>query len=78
VEIIITTEQVTKVFKQLIPRKASGPDNVSPFLLKTTEELGPVWQSIFQLSLDSHTQTWKTSHIILIPNKPCTMEHNDY
>lgn len=43
-EIIVTTEQVTKVFKQLNPRKASGPDNVSPVLLKTfAEELGPVW-----------------------------------
>lgn len=76
----ITAEQVTEVFKHLNPRKACGPDKVTPHLLKIcAEELGPVWQPIYQQTLNSEVPTvWKTSHIIPIPKKPCPKENNDY
>lgn len=56
--IIITEEDVRKVFQGTNARKASGPDECSAFLLKNfASELAPVWQPIFQTSVDTHTQS---------------------
>ena len=41
--IVLEPHTVTKVFKSIQSNKATGPDNMSAFLLKTfAEELSPV------------------------------------
>lgn len=77
----ISVGQVAHVFRHLNGRKSTGPDNINASILKTySEELAPVWQPIFQHSLDTHTlpTAWKTSHIIPLPKKPCSKECNDF
>ena len=61
--------------------KATGPDGMCAFLLKTcAEELTPAWHRLFQLSLDTCTvpEIWKKSIIVPVPKKPCPQENNDY
>ena len=49
--IFIDPYAVTKVFKSMHLKKATGPDNMSSFLLKTfAEELTLTWHQLFQLS----------------------------
>ena len=77
----ITVEEVRATFQRNNTRKALGPDQSSALILKTfARELAPVWQPIFQQSLDTHhiPLAWKTSHIKPIPKKKCPKEHNDY
>ena len=77
----IDVDVVTKVFQHVCSRKATGPDGISAFLLKTfAEELAPAWCPIFQLLVDSHSVPilWKTSHITHVPKKTCPRENNDY
>ena len=77
----IDVDVVTIVFQHVCCRKATGPDGISAFLLKTfAEELAPAWCPIFQLSVDSQWVSilWKTSHINSVPNKTCPKENNDY
>lgn len=53
---------VNKVFKQVSVNKATGPDDISLFLLKTfADELTQAWRPIFQRSVDTHTvpSLWK-------------------
>lgn len=79
--IFIDPHAVTKVFKSMYLKKATGPDNMSTFLLKTfAEELTPVWHQLFQLSIDKHVvpEIWKKSTIIPVPKKACPQEDNDY
>ena len=68
----IDVDVVTNVFPNVCNRKATGPDGISAFLLKTfAEELAPAWCPIFQLSVDSHRVPilWKTSDINPVPKK---------
>jgi hypothetical protein len=52
----ITDEGVKKLLKGLNPSKASGPDQLSPRLLKELHtEIAPVLTHIFQISLKSGT-----------------------
>ena len=45
---------VHKLLTQLKPRKAVGPDNISPALLKmAADELAPILTRFFQFSYDS-------------------------
>ena len=77
----IYVDVVTKAFQHVYSRKATGPDGISAFLLKTfAEELAPAWCPIFQLSVDSHRVpiVWKTSYITPVPKKTCTKENNEY
>ncbi|KAL2103161.1 hypothetical protein ACEWY4_000029 [Coilia grayii] len=77
----ITVEEVRGTFQRNSTRKALGPDHSSALILKTFAwELAPVWQPIFQQSLDTHhiPLAWKTSHIKPIPKKKCPKEYNDY
>ena len=77
----IDVDVVTKVFQHVCSRKATGPDVISAFLLKTfAEELAPAWCPIFQFSVDSHRVLilWKTSYITPVPKKTCPKENNDY
>lgn len=72
---------VNNVFKQVNVNKATGPDGISAFLLKTcADELITAWAPIFQRSLDSHTvpAQWKSAIITPVPKKPCPQENNDF
>ena len=80
-KINITEEEVRSTFHHLNGRKATGPDNLSAFVLKTcAAELAPVWQPVFQCSMDTHIipTKWKTSHIIPLPKIKCPKEPGDY
>ncbi|KAK3526126.1 hypothetical protein QTP70_016106, partial [Hemibagrus guttatus] len=60
----IKEEQVNRLFKRLNTRKATGPDSVSPSLLKhCANQLSPVFADIFNTSLETcHVPTcFKTS-----------------
>ncbi len=78
--ILIEPHAVTKVFKTIHTNKATGPDNMSVFVLRTfAEELPPAWHKLFQFSIDTHTVPvlWKKSVIIPVPKKVCPQEDND-
>ncbi len=54
--ILIEPHAVPKVFKTIHTNKATGPDNMSVFVLRTfAEELSPAWHKLFQVSIDTHT-----------------------
>lgn len=79
--ILIDSQTVIKNFKAIKTSKATGPDNMSAFLLKTfAEELSPAWHKLFQLSIDTQTVPvlWKKSVIIPVPKKVSPQEDNDY
>jgi hypothetical protein len=53
-DLTIREEGVTKLLSDLNPHKAAGPDEISPWVLKTAaNELGPALSVLFQLSLDT-------------------------
>ena len=65
---------VTQLFQHVCSRKATGPDGIPAFLLKTfAEELAQAWCPTFQLSIDSHRVPilWKTSYITPIQKIIC-------
>ncbi|KAK0134576.1 RNA-directed DNA polymerase from mobile element jockey [Merluccius polli] len=72
---------VNKLFRRQNPRKAAGPDSVSPSTLKhCTDQLSPVFTDIFNTSLETcHMPAcFKTSTIIPVPKKPRTTGLNDF
>ncbi len=72
---------ITKVFKQVNATKATGPDGISPFLIRTcADELTSAWCPILQWSLYSHTvpTLWKKAIITPVPKKSCPQENNDF
>ena len=78
---IVTTlclqeKDVHRLFKRQNPRKAAGPDSVSPSTLKhCADQLSPVFTDIFNSSLETcHVPAcFKASTIIPIPKK--TKDH---
>jgi hypothetical protein len=59
---------VKKLLKGLNPNKASGPDQISPRLLKELhQEVTPILTHIFQISLKTGIvpEDWK--HSIIVP-----------
>ena len=68
------------LLKELNSRKSSGPDNISPLLLKSCHnELSGVYQHLFQLSISSGIpRIWKTAVIVPVPKKTTAKEYNDY
>ena len=69
------------MFKRQIPRKAAGPDSVSPSTLKhCADQLSPVFTDIFNTSLETcHVPAcFKTSTIIPVPKKTRTTGLQDY
>uniref|UniRef100_A0A665T724 Reverse transcriptase domain-containing protein n=1 Tax=Echeneis naucrates TaxID=173247 RepID=A0A665T724_ECHNA len=77
----ITADQVRGELRKLHPRKAAGPDKVSPRLLKTcAAELGEPLQHVFNLSLQlgKVPTLWKTSCIVPVPKKNRPSELNDF
>uniref|UniRef100_A0A8C5B5M9 General transcription factor IIH subunit 3 n=1 Tax=Gadus morhua TaxID=8049 RepID=A0A8C5B5M9_GADMO len=72
---------VNKLFKRPNPRKAAGPDSVSPSPLKHfANQLSPMFTEIFNTSLETcHVPAcFKVSTIIPVPKKPRTTGLNDY
>lgn len=79
--LLITEQQVVKTFNKINIRKASGPDGLRGVVLKEcSQQLAPIFQRLFQSTLDSHTipQLWKTSNVIPVPKKQCPKGLNDY
>lgn len=77
----ILERDVNKLFRRQNPRKAAGPDSVSPSTLKhCADQLSPVFTDIFNTSLATcHVPAcFKISTIIPIPKKPRTTGLNDY
>ena len=79
--ILINPEEVARVFRGLHIKKASGPDGISAFFLKSfSQELTPAWSPLFQLSIDTYTipKSLKKAIIIPVPKKPCPKKNNDF
>ena len=77
----ITVDEVRKVFQRVKINKAAGPDNISPWTLKTfAQELANVFTSLFNQSLSSESvpESWKSSTIVPVPKKQKPSELNDY
>lgn len=78
---VITCGQVRKELSKLCPSKASGPDNISPRVLRMCAgQLAGVFQYLFNLSLRLMVvpNLWKTSCIVPVPKKGRPSELNDY
>ena len=57
-QILIFTPGSKKLFDNLKPHKASGPDSIPPMVLKKlSNEIGPILQIIFQISLITRQDT---------------------
>ncbi|KAK3512494.1 hypothetical protein QTP70_015315, partial [Hemibagrus guttatus] len=77
----IKEEEENRLFKRLNTRKATGPDSVSPSLLKhCANQLSPVFTDIFNTSLETcHVPAcFKTSAIDPVPKKTKITGLNDY
>uniref|UniRef100_A0A3B3IDP1 Reverse transcriptase domain-containing protein n=1 Tax=Oryzias latipes TaxID=8090 RepID=A0A3B3IDP1_ORYLA len=77
----VTEEEVHKLFWKQNPRKAPGPDGISPATLKhCAGELAAVFTDIFNTSLEScHVPAcFKLSTIVPVPKKPRITGLNDY
>ncbi|KAL0190936.1 hypothetical protein M9458_013634 [Cirrhinus mrigala] len=77
----VCVEDVNRVFRKQKPRKASGPDGVSPACLKVcADQLAPVFTQIFNRSLELCLvpNCLKRSTIIPVPKKPKITGLNDY
>ncbi|KAK3542936.1 hypothetical protein QTP70_007285 [Hemibagrus guttatus] len=77
----IKEEEVNRLFKRLNIRKATGPDSISPSLLKhCANQLSPVFTDIFNTSLETcHVPAcFKTSAIVPVPKKTKITGLNDY
>ncbi|KAK3543629.1 hypothetical protein QTP70_025003 [Hemibagrus guttatus] len=78
---ISSTVDLTSGVQRLNTRKATGPDSVSPSLLKhCANQLSPVFTDIFNTSLETcHvTACFKTSAIVPVPKKTKITGLNDY
>ncbi|KAI4893552.1 hypothetical protein NFI96_004195 [Prochilodus magdalenae] len=74
-------DQIRRQLRRLHPRKAAGPDKVSPRMLKAcAAQLGEPLQHVFNLSLrlGRVPATWKTTCLISVPKKAHPKELNDY
>ena len=77
----IQERDVNKLLKRLNPRKAAGPDAVSPSTLRhCADQLSPVFTDIFNTSLAECVvpACLKTSTIIPVPKKQRITGLNDY
>ena len=76
----ILEESVVKQFLTLNSKKAAGPDNVPPYLLKScARQLAPVFTHLFNLCSSDHIPViWKTATIIPVPKHGKPTLNNDY
>ncbi|XP_063781223.1 MAM and LDL-receptor class A domain-containing protein 1 [Pseudophryne corroboree] len=73
--------EVEELFRKVKPRKASGPDGVSPSAMRTlAEQLIPIFTRIFNKSLElcRVPSCFKCSTIIPVPKKSVTADLHDY
>lgn len=80
-DVKVTESDVRKVFLQLKPRKACGPDGVGGKVLREcADSLSSVFCHLFQLLLNCHfvPRAWWTSSIIPIPKSLHAKEFNDF
>ncbi len=79
--LLIQEQDVDRIFRKSNPRKAAGPDGVSPATLRhCAGELSPVFTDIFNTSLESCRvpACFKSSTIVPVPKKPQIAGLNDY
>ena len=79
--LVIEEDEIVKAINQIKTRKASGPDHISPLLLKRClYSLLPIIKFIFQLSLDTCdlAPIWKLGEIIPVSKKPIALVDNDF
>lgn len=78
--LILNTREVVKALMKTRESCSSGPDNISSRVLRhCAHQLGDVFRTLFQNSIDSHTvpQLWKHSTVIPIPKKNNLTSLND-
>ena len=74
------TEEVVRALRKTRENSSPGPDNISGRVLRfCAEQLGGVFQTLFQRSMDTSTvpQLWKHSIVIPIPKKSTINTLND-
>ncbi|KAI3370774.1 hypothetical protein L3Q82_007310 [Scortum barcoo] len=81
--VTFTAEDVRREFSRLHPRKAAGPDGLSPSpraLKGCASQLCGIFQHIFNLSLIQNVvpDLWKTSCLVPMPKKKHPSTHSDY
>jgi hypothetical protein len=79
--LVVSEEEVKNVFSGLNPRKAQGPDGISPRLLREcAQELASIFQIIFNMTIAQGKipLLWKTSKLVPVPKKKTCTEFNDY
>ena len=80
-DIEISVNGVHKLMTNLDPSKATGPDNIPPFLLKEyADQWAPVFQILFQASLNQGIvpADWKKAYITPIFKKGDPLQANNY
>ena len=80
-DIIVSTDGVEKLLKNLNPNKATGPDGISPRVLREfASEIAPILTIIFQTSIDSGTipKDWKNANISPIHKKGDRTKASNY
>jgi hypothetical protein len=68
-DIVINTKGVFKLLKDLNPHKATGPDCIPSFILKSAaDELAPILTQLYQYSLAEGeiSSDWRDAHIGIV------------
>ena len=69
---LVEERDVRTAFRKVNSRKAAGPDNITPKLLKTcSDQLAGIFTLLFNLSFHqaSVPKLWKTSCVVPVPKK---------
>lgn len=80
-DIIITTDGVEKLLKNLNPNKAQGPDNIAPIVLKSlASQLAPSLTHIFSVSLKTGSvpSDWTVANICPVFKKGEKFKASNY
>ena len=65
-DIKISEAGILNLLKNLIPKKAAGPDRIKPVILQELRvELGPIIKVLFERSLESHAVLliWNSANV---------------